>query len=67
MLEGKVSVDQKRQQPDADDRRRPARGTKKPYTTPVVTEYGNVAKLTQSGAGSISDGTPFNSQRKSCL
>ncbi len=59
-------MEQKRQKPDADDRG-PVRPAKKPYKTPVVTEYGNVAKLTQSGAGSISDGVPFSSQLKSCL
>ena len=26
--------------------------TKKPYASPKLTEYGNVQKLTQSGAGS---------------
>jgi hypothetical protein len=59
-------VEQKRQQPDADDLR-PVRASKKPYAAPVLTEYGNVAKLTQSGAGSISDSSPLNSQLKSCL
>jgi hypothetical protein len=59
-------VEEKRKKPDSDDRR-PTRNSKKPYATPVVTEYGNVAKLTQSGAGSITDGTPTNSQMKSCL
>ena len=59
-------MEQKRKEP-AQDERRPARAGKKPYATPVVTEYGNVAKLTQGGNGSISDGTPFASQRKSCL
>ena len=59
-------MEQKRKEPAPDDRR-PAQIRKKSYATPVVTEYGNVAKLTQSGNGSISDGTPFGSQRKSCL
>jgi hypothetical protein len=49
------------------DEPRKTRSPKKPYSTPVVTEYGNVAKLTQSGAGSITDGTGINSQLKSCL
>ena len=57
-------MDQKRQEPDADDRRT-TRLAKKPYATPVVTEYGSVAKLTQSGAGSIADGG--FSQLKTCL
>ena len=55
-------MEQKRQAPDDHDR--PA---KKPYTAPEVVEYGSVAKLTQSGAGSITDGTFTNSQLKSCL
>jgi hypothetical protein len=59
-------VEQKRPTPDADDRQAP-RFAKKPYAAPVVTEYGSIAKLTQSGAGSISDGTSTNSQLKSCL
>jgi hypothetical protein len=59
-------VEQKLKEPAPGDRR-PARTRKKPYTTPVVTEYGNVAKLTQGGNGSITDSLPFGSQRKSCL
>ncbi len=59
-------MEQKRQKREADDRDA-ARHPKKPYATPVVTEYGNVAKLTQSGYGSISDGGGFSSQLKSCL
>ena len=66
LRKGRVQWKQKRQEPASDDRR-PARAPKKPYATPVVTEYGNVAKLTQGGNGSISDGAPFGSQRKSCL
>jgi hypothetical protein len=57
-------VEQKRQTPEADDRKAP-RHAKKPYAAPVVTEYGSVAKLTQSGAGSMVDGG--SSQLKSCL
>ena len=59
-------MEEKRQEPRTDDHLT-ARAPKKPYATPVVTEYGNVAKLTQGGNGSISDGLPFGSQRKSCL
>jgi hypothetical protein len=55
-------VEEKRQAPDGGER--PA---KKAYATPEIVEYGSVAKLTQSGAGSISDGTFTNSQLKSCL
>ena len=29
---------------------------KKPYEKPVLTEYGSVAKLTRSTAGSVGDG-----------
>jgi hypothetical protein len=61
-------VEQKRQdqslEKDADDRT-PARLEKRAYATPVITEYGSVAKLTQSGAGSIADAS--FSQLKSCL
>jgi hypothetical protein len=57
-------VEGKRHDQDANDR--PAeRLQKKTYATPVITEYGSVAKLTQSGVGSISDGG--TSQLKSCL
>lgn len=59
-------MEKERRAPDADDRRAP-RLSKRPYATPVLTEYGSIAKLTQSGAGSIADGTGFNSQLKSCL
>jgi len=57
-------VERERRAPDADDRHAP-RLAKRPYATPVLTEYGSVAKLTQSGAGSIADGS--FSQLKSCL
>ena len=59
-------MEQKRKEP-APSERQPARTRKKPYTTPVITEYGNVAKLTQGGNGSITDGMFGGSQRKSCL
>ena len=59
-------MEEKRQGPRADDRLS-ARAPKKKYATPVVTEYGNVGKLTQSGNGSISDGATSASQKKSCL
>jgi len=29
---------------------------KKPYTRPVLTEYGSVSKLTRASSGSIGDG-----------
>jgi hypothetical protein len=58
-------VEKERRAPVPDDGRAP-RLAKKPYAPPVVTEYGSVAKLTQSGAGSIMDGSA-NSQLKSCL
>ncbi len=48
-------MEEKRQEPRTDDRLT-ARAPKKKYATPVVTEYGNVAKLTQGTTGSISDG-----------
>ena len=35
---------------------RSPRHAKKPYEKPVLTEYGSVAKLTRSSAGSIGDG-----------
>lgn len=61
-------MEQKRKEPaPAPAERQPVRTRKKPYTTPVVTEYGNVAKLTQGGNGSITDSMLGGSQRKSCL
>jgi hypothetical protein len=30
--------------------------SKKPYTAPVFTEYGSVAKLTRASSGSLGDG-----------
>jgi len=61
-------VEQKRQDQSLDEDangRTGARLEKKTYATPVITEYGSVAKLTQSGAGSIADAS--FSQLKSCL
>jgi hypothetical protein len=56
---------EKRQENDANDGTE-ARLPKKPYATPIITEYVSVAKLTQSGFGSISDGGGFT-QLKNCL
>ena len=57
------SVERKLQRARAVTAGRPA-ARKKPYATPVVTEYGDVAKLTQGGNGSITDGRRFGSPRK---
>ena len=43
------------------------RGKKKAYRTPRLTEYGSVAKLTQSNAGSGADGGKRAGQMKACL
>lgn len=41
---------------------------KRPYAPPTLTEYGDVAKLTQSGAGSVLDGSPNRKNRTgTCL
>ena len=61
-------MEQKRQDQSLDqdaNGRTGARLEKKTYATPIITEYGSVAKLTQSGAGSIADAS--FSQLKSCL
>jgi hypothetical protein len=47
--------------------RRPAGRAKKPYRAPRLTEYGSVAKLTQSTAGSGADGGMKASQMMTCL
>jgi hypothetical protein len=57
-------VERKRQERETNDDDAD-RLPKKTYAAPVITEYGSVAKLTQSGAGSIADAT--FSQLKSCL
>jgi len=43
------------------------RRVKKPYQPPQLTEYGNVAKLTQNTAGSGADGGRKASQMQTCL
>jgi len=50
----------------ADGNRRETAG-KKRYRTPELIEYGSVAKLTQSSAGSGADGGGNASKMKSCL
>jgi hypothetical protein len=40
---------------DAVSARQP-RSTRRPWRAPRLTEYGPVAKLTQTGAGSLADG-----------
>ncbi len=57
-------MERKRPDEDTNDRKA-ARLQKKTYAPPVLTEYGSVAKLTQSGAGSIADGS--FSQLRTCL
>lgn len=56
---------------DADRRQaketQPQGAAKKPYRSPILTEYGSVAKLTQANAGSGADGGMKASQMKSCL
>jgi len=58
-------VERKRQERETNDDDAD-RLPKKTYAAPVITEYGSVAKLTQSGYGSISDGGGFT-QLKNCL
>jgi hypothetical protein len=43
------------------------RGSKKVYAPPRLVEYGNVAKLTQSGAGSGNDGGSTANMMMQCL
>jgi hypothetical protein len=45
----------------------PAGRSKKPYRPPRLTEYGSVAKLTQSAPGSGADGGTKASQMMACL
>ena len=40
---------------------------RKPYSPPTLVEYGNIAKLTQSGAGSAGDGGTLGSMMMMCL
>jgi hypothetical protein len=47
-----ISPVELQQQNDRPENERPAGSTKKPYSPPRLTEYGNVAKLTQ-GPGSL--------------
>ena len=46
---------------------KPASRAKKRYERPRLTEYGSVAKLTQSTAGSGADGGSKASQMMTCL
>ncbi|RPH81972.1 MAG: lasso RiPP family leader peptide-containing protein [Nitrospiraceae bacterium] len=40
---------------------------KKPYVTPCLVEYGSVAKLTQGGAGSVTDGGMMGAGMRSAM
>jgi hypothetical protein len=42
-------------------------GEKKPYESPRLTEYGGIARLTQSGAGSGTDGGADPTMMMVCL
>jgi len=60
-------VERKRQERETNDSDA-ARLPKKTYATPVITEYGSVAKLTQSGNGTLpDDGSGIANMMKSCL
>lgn len=44
----------------------PVAGKRKPYRTPQLTEYGGIAKLTQTTGSTLTEsGVPF--AKKSCL
>ena len=50
-------MDETRSRPGSDDQVRTAPDRRRPYKTPILTEYGSVAKLTQNMAvGSRADG-----------
>ena len=60
-------MDSNRQEPVVDSRGNAVRlRGKRPYATPTLTEYGSVAKLTQSGAGTTNDGSGRKLKR-TCL
>lgn len=42
-------------------------GKKKPYRSPTLTEYGNVAKLTETKGGSFADGMSGMVMKQKCL
>ncbi len=45
--------------PVGDERDRktgPTRPAKRPYVTPVLTEYGSIGKLTRAGSGGVGEG-----------
>lgn len=44
---------------DTSRREMPDRRVRRPYASPELVEYGTVAKLTQSGGGSVTDFGPF--------
>ena len=63
-------MDKKREDrsPGVADSRPSRTAGKKPYVKPVLTEYGSVAKLTQSGSGTLpDDGSGIANMMKSCL
>lgn len=37
------------------------------YARPALTEYGSISKLTQSGTGSVMEGTKSNKRTTTCL
>jgi hypothetical protein len=53
--------------PSSDPIERPGGSTRKPYRAPQLIEYGSVAKLTQSSAGSGADGSAKAGKMKTCL
>jgi hypothetical protein len=61
-------VQEKREHASSDATERlSAPGLKKPYVRPILTEYGNVAKLTRSSGGTISDGGGGGMKKFACL
>jgi hypothetical protein len=55
-----------RSRPASDPRTAPS-ATRRPYQSPVLVEYGSVAKLTRGSLSLNSDSIPGNRKSPSCL
>lgn len=53
------------QNPDTQRRDAREKPRRRPYTKPVLTRYGSLARLTQTGVGTMSEGAASN--RRNCL
>ena len=60
-------IDRDSSRPESGAGPRDVRGARRPYAPPELVEYGTVAKLTQTGGGSVMDFGSMTGMMMTCL